>query len=73
MEKVKCPVCGSPTSLVGPSNQNYPAAFRCYNLSAHRGEYNFSATDPGVDRAAAARVESNAIAQSRANAETYRK
>lgn len=71
---MKCPSCGEEgASLVALGNQNYPAAFRCYNSRAHRYEYNFSATDRGVDRAEADAMAAASAALSRANATAIRK
>jgi hypothetical protein len=63
----KCPLCGGDAYLVGPSNNNYPAAFRCYR----HGEYSFSETHVGLtaaDKAQMRKEDSDSVAASRANA-----
>lgn len=68
-EVVRCPECGQAAELVGLSNQNYPAAFRCYNYRRHHnGEYNFSGNDPRIDHRLVERVERASRALSRLNA-----
>jgi len=69
---MKCPTCGSKAVLVGLPAGGYPATFRCYNLSQHRGEYNFGGNDMRLDKAEVKRECAAAEAESKANAEKIR-
>lgn len=70
---VHCPACGRAAELVALSNENYPAAFRCYNTAVHGDEYSFFGNDPRIDQKAALRVEGSSRSLSQLNAFKMRK